>query len=244
MKKTSRKLLTLLLLISAAFMFCGIDGCEKISGLVSGDVQEGVTIKLTGDFFGSTITASDGSYSFDGLSSGNYTLTPKLMGFTFDPASRDVSIPDDTSAIDFAATAFFIDNDDGTVTDNRTGLIWLKDANCYGAQSWDSAGLLAEELTDGECGLSDGSSEGDWRMPAKEELCRLGTNPPITWDIYDPPAPWSMPGPPLFDNVQSNFYWSGTEEDSIVWVMKVSRGYTGTSNKNVPSYVWPVRSDN
>jgi len=29
----------------------------------------------------------------------------------------------------------FTDNEDGTVTDNLTGLIWLKDANCFGIRS-------------------------------------------------------------------------------------------------------------
>ena len=29
-------------------------------------------------------------------------------------------------------TPRFTDNLDGTVTDNQTGLIWLKDANCFG----------------------------------------------------------------------------------------------------------------
>ena len=29
----------------------------------------------------------------------------------------------------------FTDNGSGTVTDNLTGLIWLKDANCFGSQT-------------------------------------------------------------------------------------------------------------
>jgi len=29
----------------------------------------------------------------------------------------------------------FTDNEDGTVTDNLTGLIWLKNANCFGAKN-------------------------------------------------------------------------------------------------------------
>ncbi len=243
MKKYNRKTFTLLLLIIASFMLCATDGCERISGLVSGDIREGVTIKLTMDDFGSTITASDGSYSFDGLSSGNYTLTPKLMGFTFDPASRDVSVPENSSAVDFTATAFFIDNDDGTVTDNRTGLTWLKNANCFDARIWEDADIFAAELNNGECGLSDGSYEGDWRLPAKEELCTIGTNPPTSWNKYYSTAPWSKPGTP-FDNVQSDDYWSSTEEGSNAWIMIMNKGYIGQSGKNSPCYVWPVRSNN
>ena len=37
----------------------------------------------------------------------------------------------------------FTDNGDGTVTDNLTGLIWLKDANCFGQKTWDQLYLIA-----------------------------------------------------------------------------------------------------
>ena len=33
----------------------------------------------------------------------------------------------------------FTDNGDGTITDNLTGLMWLKDANCFGSQTWTNA---------------------------------------------------------------------------------------------------------
>lgn len=33
----------------------------------------------------------------------------------------------------------FTDNGNGTVTDNLTGLIWLKDANCFGKRFWADA---------------------------------------------------------------------------------------------------------
>jgi hypothetical protein len=68
-----------------------------------------------------------------------------------------------------------------TVTACRTDLIWLKDANCFGEQLWSTAISLANELNDGECGLSDGSVEGDWRLPTKEDLQGLGTDPPVTF---------------------------------------------------------------
>ena len=31
------------------------------------------------------------------------------------------------------------DNSDGTVTDNLTRLIWLKNANCFGSKTWSEA---------------------------------------------------------------------------------------------------------
>ena len=43
----------------------------------------------------------------------------------------------------------FTDNSDGTVTDNLTGLIWLKDANCFGDRTWISALSDANGLASG-----------------------------------------------------------------------------------------------
>src|SRR3990172_4596891 len=64
----------------------------------------------------------------------------------------------------------FHDNNNGTVTDNLTGLIWLKDANCFGAKIWAVALTIANGLPNGQCGLNDGSKAGDWRLPNRKEL--------------------------------------------------------------------------
>ena len=58
----------------------------------------------------------------------------------------------------------FTDNGDGTVADNLTGLIWMKNANCFGTRSWEGALFDANTLADGSCGLTDGSVAGDWRL--------------------------------------------------------------------------------
>ena len=55
----------------------------------------------------------------------------------------------------------FTDNGDGTVTDNLTGLIWLKDANCFGTRTWNNALSDSNGLASGSCGLTDGSNAGD-----------------------------------------------------------------------------------
>lgn len=47
----------------------------------------------------------------------------------------------------------FTENRDGTVTDNLTGLIWLQDADCFGATNWTDALSDANSLADGSCGL-------------------------------------------------------------------------------------------
>src|SRR5262249_14576398 len=73
----------------------------------------------------------------------------------------------------------FRDNRDGTVRDNLTGLVWLQDANCFpgdfgpGLMKWQDALSLANNLAHGQCGLSDRSVAGDWRLPNVKELQSL-----------------------------------------------------------------------
>jgi len=64
----------------------------------------------------------------------------------------------------------FHDNRDGTMTDNLTGLMWLKDADCFGETIWDAAVSKANLLANGSCGLSDNSTERSWRLPNINEL--------------------------------------------------------------------------
>lgn len=64
------------------------------------------------------------------------------------------------------------DNADGTVTDTLTGLVWLKRANCVSGD-WPSAVSAVRGLASGQCGLSDGSAAGAWRMPNRKEMASL-----------------------------------------------------------------------
>ena len=69
----------------------------------------------------------------------------------------------------------FADRGDGTVTDNLSGLTWLKNATCADIQSaggsdWATADRSANALHNGQCLLSDGSVAGDWRLPNVNEL--------------------------------------------------------------------------
>lgn len=58
----------------------------------------------------------------------------------------------------------FTDNSNGTVTDNLTGLVWLKNASCSGGMTWAAAMGWATALESGpfswSCGLTDGSVAG------------------------------------------------------------------------------------
>jgi len=94
----------------------------------------------------------------------------------------------------------FIDNGDGTVTDNLTGLIWMKDAGSIGASYWGNAVQSCSTLANGSHGLSDGSYAGDWRLPNVRELFSL-----IDFGHYN----YALPDGHLFINVMYN-YWSST----------------------------------
>lgn len=76
----------------------------------------------------------------------------------------------------------FVDHGDGTVTDQFSGLVWLKDANCADLVPPDhfeenfaftrtDALEAVRNLRDGMCGLTDGSKPGDWRLPTAAEFC-------------------------------------------------------------------------
>jgi hypothetical protein len=132
----------------------------------------------------------------------------------------------------------FTDNGDGTVRDHLTGLIWLKNANCFGAKIWHDALNASNNLATGQCGLSDGSSPGDWHLSNVRELQSL-----IDYGNYNPALPTGHP----FSNVQSSFYWSSTtyaNGPSNAWLVYMSLGHVSNDHKDNPNYVWPVRSDN
>ncbi len=220
-----------------------------ISGTVSGeDVQEGVTITLIGDDSYTTTTDVNGDYSFSELTNGSYIITPSKNDYTFAPKSRKVTIPHSTEiGVDFAVCSSvdrFLDNNDGTVTDCRTDLIWLKNANCFDWKVQSDAMRYTRQLRNEECGLTDGSAPHDWRLPTRNELQGLGTDPPAIWEV-EPLVIWTTPDTP-FDDVQTNWYWSSTDIPGRTYIYRVgmSYGYVSYVDPNRGGYVWPVRSAN
>ncbi len=78
---------------------------NSISGKLSGDVAVGVTVSLSGARSATTTTDGTGAYSFTGLFSGAYTVTPSLAGYVFDPASRAVTLAGaDLNGLDFTVS--------------------------------------------------------------------------------------------------------------------------------------------
>ena len=130
----------------------------------------------------------------------------------------------------------FTDNGDGTVKDNLTGLIWLKNANCFGTRNWTTALNDANTLASGSCGLTDGSVARDWRLPNVREMFSLlqhnaGPTHPL------PPGHPFLNYPP-----SSSLYWTSTTNAGFsqdAWI--VYTGDVNGSRKTNAHYVWPVR---
>ena len=129
----------------------------------------------------------------------------------------------------------FITGVTGIVTDTLTGLIWLENANCFGQRGWATALSDANTLNSAECGLTDGSVQGDWRLPNVRELQSL-----IDYGEYIPALPDGHP----FTGVQSDNYWSSTVHavnTSYSWRVNLYRGSVYYNDLTSPFYVWPVR---
>ncbi len=138
----------------------------------------------------------------------------------------------------------YTDNCNGTVTDNLTGLIWLKDANCFGRQDWYSAQKNVTNLAHGQYGLYDGSMQGSWRLPTKDEW-KVMVDTKYTW-----PALCNAAGTnkwkdgDAFIDVQSSWYWSGSTLEfaiSYAWYVNLFHGKVFNAAKTFTRFVWSVR---
>ncbi len=74
---------------------------------ISGTVQgAGATLSLSGAKTGTATTDGQGKYTFTGLASGNYTITPSMAGYTFAPGNTQVRISTaSVSGVNFTGTA-------------------------------------------------------------------------------------------------------------------------------------------
>lgn len=132
----------------------------------------------------------------------------------------------------------FSDNGDGTVKDQLTGFVWLKNANCFGLKAWQEALTVSNALANEQCGLSDGSVPGDWRLPNVRELHSL-----IDLGRHNPALPAGHP----FTGVQSSYYWTSTSYASFpdfAWGVFMDFGFVFDVNKTNDYHVLPVRGGN
>lgn len=110
----------------------------------------------------------------------------------------------------------FIDNGDGTLADTVTGLTWLKKADCI-RQSWSNALGAVNGLASGQCGLTDGSTAGQWRMPNRSEMLSLSdrapTFPQAAYFDGQYQGSSAVTGPVIFGNfIVFDYYWTSTTD--------------------------------
>ncbi|MBN1636965.1 MAG: DUF1566 domain-containing protein [Deltaproteobacteria bacterium] len=128
----------------------------------------------------------------------------------------------------------FTDNGNGTVTDNLTGLIWLKNSTDLGQKTWTEALAACNALKHGDYGLSDGSVEGDWRLPNVSELHSL-----VDKSRLSPALPAGHPFLGL-----TGWYWSSTTISAYTysaWGINIHNGIEDWGNKSNNYYVRAVR---
>jgi hypothetical protein len=153
----------------------------------------------------------------------------------------------------------FVDCGNGTVTDQLTGLIWLKDSTCLGRMSFADANRAAQVLKEGDCGLSDKSVGGHWRLPTLAEW-QATTAQAAT--LACQPAFTDNSGTLCYDTVTdgagvnqrallglsvSSYFWSSTIYEissAAAWGAYLTGGGVSVGGLNDPFNllpVWPVR---
>ena len=181
----------------------------------------------------SPVGAEDGFYVIPAMR-GQYAPVPKTGQTTPSDTGTDgawkkgVAWPTPRFTINL-----LFDTGDGTITDNLTGLIWMRNANAFGPRTWDQALSDANGLKSGGL-VHDGSKEGDWRLPNRKELESLldcGSNAP------------ALPALHPFTGVQSSPYWSSTSvvNSTSAWNVNFNLGGVYMTDKSTTFLVWCVR---
>ena len=154
-------------------------------------------------------------------------------------------------------TPRFTDNGDGTIGDNLTGLIWLKNADCVRLDlNWQNAldfvsNLNLGHITDPAIPLDCGDTSGrrgkhqtDWRLPNIREMLSL-----IDFAFFSPAisnaagTERATLGDP-FTDLQQTVYWTSTTSAGATdqaWVVDVTDGMIKFVSKNVLHPVIAVR---
>lgn len=118
--------------------------------------------------------------------------------------------------------ARFIDNGDGTISDNNTGLMWQ--AGPGARLDWKLANSFCRE----ECL----GGHNDWRLPTIEELYSI-----VDYERHAPACD------PVFGAL-SDHYWSastGASSAQFAWSVDFGDGDVGANFKTTNSYVRAVR---
>ena len=168
--------------------------------------------------------------------------------YTISLQAANVVVCTNTNFGNTPTTAHFTDNNDGTISDPETDLIWKK---CSEGQSWSAAGNNCTDVIESynwqaalqraqavNAGAGENFSQSDWRVPNIKELAsivELGCkDPAINKTIF--------PGTP---GIPTTFFWSSspyaTGSDDA-WGVSFHKGGDGFLDKIFTFHVRLVRS--
>ena len=141
---------------------------------------------------------------------------------------------------------------DGTATDNKTGLTWMRcslgqvwnssDSSCTGTASsytWQQALAAANDV--------EFASLTDWRLPNIKELKSITEqacyNPAINISVFPNALSYTIIVS-VFPNTLSSFYWSSSpiaDSSGLAWNVNFGNGYGDGGSKSDGDYVRLVR---
>jgi Protein of unknown function (DUF1566) len=229
--------------IALAAMLVAI-GPLKAQSAISAD---GIVESTSGGFM-----FPDGSVQTTAAAGGTAPLADTGQSACWDDQGASRSCPGtgedgETQAGLLWPTPRFTDNGDGTITDNLTGLDWLKDGNCPGtAMGWQAAlTWIASTLNTGgtACASYTAGTFTDWRLPNANEYVSLADISQAT-----PALPIGHPFINVVNGASNENYWSSSTPAGIpTSAMSFWIGFGGlwAFDKDTESlYVWAVRGGN
>jgi hypothetical protein len=132
----------------------------------------------------------------------------------------------------------FIVNRNGTLTDALTGLMWLKEGNCFGDLPWPSALKAVAAFNNGVPACHDAKSEyQDWFLPDLHQLATL-----IDAQAKDPKEALRLAG---FTDLQNGTYWSSTAYHGQLnaWGVDLTNGALDLHSKLESHFLLVARVD-
>jgi len=220
-------------------------GVDKVIFFIDG-ISKSTDTTSPYNYSWDTIAESDGSHTIKAVAYDTVNQTASDQhSVTVDNTTGTHELPDTGQEQSYTTTygedhdyqpgtsqPSYTDNGNGTITDNRTGLMWVKDGNSAGCNngnfsSWEQALTFCE-------GLSYAGYE-DWRLSNVRELESIadsGESSPAINTTY-------------FPNTKSGNYWTSTTHvpnTSNAWYGDFTKGGVFNSSKTgTARYVRPVR---
>ncbi len=133
----------------------------------------------------------------------------------------------------------FTDLDDGTVIDNLTGLMWLKDVECFNKRQWYYADFYLKQLNSQSAKITCreySAAYDDWQLPDIETMMQ------VVSAANGEPAAW-LTRQGVVD-ARPRDYWTVTANEYnlyYAWAVNLRQGTPRNYPKDFRLYLWPVR---